>query len=285
MTDRLPNRDLMKLAVTATDWDASYLGSKYPAHVIRDTAAEIEGSMGMGLKHHEPKLDGSLTKPLRDNLNTLGRSLRPDYSPEQAQAWAFDVIKTLADLPPGILKRASADAIHAPIKFIGEVSATVREIADRYMEAGRTGIARLKEAEEAATRRVDGDDYPRSNADYSKALFRFHRELAARRHKVNSRDHGQRTDLYAWSRAQQIKMRDPLFVRCAPRTLSPDAVKAGVRHGWLEIRGDRLWETWCDKDRNLHHTELDPVDFPIEGVPMTEHERRAMGMVDEKGTL
>jgi hypothetical protein len=62
---------------------------------------------------------------LAKSLRSIGLRLRPDFSEDQARMWIASIVEALEDQPLRITLAAARDALHAPIRFPGEVHATI----------------------------------------------------------------------------------------------------------------------------------------------------------------
>jgi hypothetical protein len=144
-----PDRELARALLTADgdQLDRTYLATHYGAAIIRSTRQELERSQ-LSLQHHEPKLNGSLTKPLRDALCAIGAKIRPDLSADQASAWVEAMLLALSDLPPHVAAKAVARAIHLPFLYPSEVETKVRGLAGEHLDAIRRAIHRAQQLED-----------------------------------------------------------------------------------------------------------------------------------------
>ena len=151
-----PDRDLARAVMTATDWDARYAVTKHQPASIRATRVELERTATVSLRHHEPKLDGSLCATIKGYLSTIGAKIRPDLSPDQAMSWVNAMVIALSDLPPNVAHKATERALHVPFQFPSEVEVKLREFADEHMERMATAIRRLKAMEDEINRAIHG---------------------------------------------------------------------------------------------------------------------------------
>ena len=129
---------------------ASRLGTDAPA-CIEAAIAKIEHEMrpvprgDAGRKQWSDALD--------ERLRRLAVKVLPTAKPVDTQAWREALVDALADLPAMVALTAAKRAIHRPFRFIGEIEATIREIAaevqgerDRALAAFRRHRAEIQEA-------------------------------------------------------------------------------------------------------------------------------------------
>lgn len=145
-----PDPELARLLLQTAigdDLDYAYLGRKH-ASTARATREGLEQSL-VPLGQLEPKLDGSLTKPLHDHLCTIGAKIRPDLSSDQANAWVRALLVAFSDLPAHVAAKAARRALHIPFQFPSEVEAQIRELATEHMDRIRAAIGRARAVERA----------------------------------------------------------------------------------------------------------------------------------------
>jgi hypothetical protein len=249
----LPNRDLAKLAMTADDWDAAYLGSKYPGHVIADTAQQVELGLTVPLAHLEPKLDGSLAAPVKAHLHTIIAAINPSLSQEQVNTWVNATLIKLADLAPPVLKKATERALHCAFGFPGEVEGKVRELADEHLSKGKRAIARLKEAQEKASDTRTGG--------LCLTAFEFERQAFAKRRDATTPD--QIEECWAWERREMLKQGKTVQRLIAPMDRSD--ILRGERFGWLTQQDGQLIEHNMVDGKPVTYP-LDRDQFPVQGI-------------------
>ena len=142
------NQQLAIKAMDATDpWNAAFLVTQHSPATARATREELERSMTVSLKHYEPRLDGSLTKQLREQLVVIGTKVRPDFSADEANRWVHAMLVALSDLAPKIAVKALKRAVHHPFEFPGQVEVKVREFASDERSRWQMAISRLKAME------------------------------------------------------------------------------------------------------------------------------------------
>lgn len=66
-------------------------------------------------------------KTLAKIIRSIGLRLRPDFSEDQAHLWIASIVEALDDQSLRIALAAARDALHAPIRFPGEVHAVIVE--------------------------------------------------------------------------------------------------------------------------------------------------------------
>lgn len=145
-----PDRELARLLLTADGADLDYaaLARKHGALATRTTREELERSR-TPLSSYEPNLDGSLSSVPRKHLNTIGCAMRPDLSPDQAQAWVDAEMIKLSDLAPHVVAKATERALHVAFEFPSQVEAKVRELAQEHMDRINGAIGRARAVERA----------------------------------------------------------------------------------------------------------------------------------------
>lgn len=150
-----PDRELARALLQATgDMDWTSLGRKHGPGAVRATKAELERSL-TALSHYEPRLDGSLSRTIRDRLCTIGAKIRPDLSPDQATAWVDALMIALSDLPPHVSAKAVERAVHVPFEFPSQVETKVRELAQEHMDRITAAIQRCAAIEQALKEALD----------------------------------------------------------------------------------------------------------------------------------
>ena len=138
-----PDRELAKLALSATEWDSVEMARRFTStKVVRDTRDELERSK-TPLVTYEPRLDGSLSATVRAHLNTIGAAMRPDLSGDQAASWVNAMLIKLSDLPPNVAAKATERALHVAFEFPSQVEAKVRELAQEHIDRIDQAIRRM----------------------------------------------------------------------------------------------------------------------------------------------
>jgi hypothetical protein len=92
----------------------------------------------------EPHINGTYSAPIKADLAVIGQKVRPEFTEGQASGWVASVMIALSDLPPDALRKAAAEAIHTPFRFMNEVEGKLRELAEARVEAARTALRRLE---------------------------------------------------------------------------------------------------------------------------------------------
>jgi hypothetical protein len=127
------SRDLARALLATEDTDLPCLAKTYGMGTVAATREELVRSK-LSLLHYEPKLDGALSRRVRDYLCDIGTKIRPDLSPDQATAWVDAHLRGFADLPPHVVTKACERACHVAFLFPSEVDGKVRELAAEHME-------------------------------------------------------------------------------------------------------------------------------------------------------
>lgn len=136
-----PNRDLARLAMSPA-WDRDKAISEFGALDVAATTQEIERSL-TPLKSIEPGCVGEMSTKINQSLAMIGMKVRPEMPADQCRGWVNAVMVALSDLPPAILVRSAADAMHTCFEFLTNVEAKVREIAEARVETNRHALRRL----------------------------------------------------------------------------------------------------------------------------------------------
>lgn len=79
-----------------------------------------------------------------ERLNELAAKISPTMPADQGKVWRDAMTKALSDLPAFVALTAAQRAIHRPMKFMNEVEAVIREIAELITAERREAIWRLK---------------------------------------------------------------------------------------------------------------------------------------------
>jgi hypothetical protein len=137
------DRELARALLTATGdaLDYAYLARQHDSGTVHATKSELERSR-TPLAQMEPKLDGSLSRTLRDCLCTIGAKIRPDLSADQANQWVGALLVALSDLPHHVAAKAAQRALHVPFQFPSEVEAKVRDLAQEHLDRIEAAIRR-----------------------------------------------------------------------------------------------------------------------------------------------
>ncbi len=80
-----------------------------------------------------------------ERLRRLAVKIAPGMSVEQGKPWRDVMVDALSDLPGMVALTAAKRAIHRPMKFLNEVEAIVREIAQTVMLERKVARMRLDE--------------------------------------------------------------------------------------------------------------------------------------------
>ena len=83
-----PDKELARalLAAAGEEVDYEYLARQHGTATVQATKDELARSQ-LPLKQFETKLDGTLSRTVKDRLRVIGCAMRPDFSPDQANAW------------------------------------------------------------------------------------------------------------------------------------------------------------------------------------------------------
>ena len=138
-----PDKELARalLAAAGEEVDYEYLARQHGTATVQATKDELARSQ-LPLKQFETKLDGTLSRTVKDRLRVIGCAMRPDFSPDQANAWVDAILIKLADLPPTVLAKAAERAPHIAFQFPSEVETKLRELAHEHMERIDKAMAR-----------------------------------------------------------------------------------------------------------------------------------------------
>ena len=108
------------------------------------------------LRHHGGSMADALASPecqeLSDALGMIGRKVRPDFSEDQAVNWIGAMVLALADLPASTAIKATREALHKPVEFLGSVEQLIRAQADIIAERHRRALRNLRELQDALER-------------------------------------------------------------------------------------------------------------------------------------
>lgn len=84
-------------------------------------------------------------RAMDERLRRLAVKISPGMSVEQGKPWRDVMVDALSDLPAMVALTAAKRAIHRPMKFLNEVEAIVREIAQTVMLERKVARMRLDE--------------------------------------------------------------------------------------------------------------------------------------------
>lgn len=105
---------------------ASALGTDAPA-CIAAAIARIEHDLRPVPRDAESRKQWETA--IDERLRRLAVKVLPTATPAATQAWRDALVEALTDLPAMVALTAAKRAIHRAFRFIGEIEATVREIA------------------------------------------------------------------------------------------------------------------------------------------------------------
>lgn len=138
MTD--PNRDLMRLALTApgmidkADMTDSELAS---------TISAARNAIAPAKNGNEFERTASLTA-IEDALRPIGAKTMPTAAEEQGKAWLVAVAVALSDLPTRCVVQAARSAVHMVFRFPNEAEQAVRTMAEELVAKQERAIALLE---------------------------------------------------------------------------------------------------------------------------------------------
>jgi hypothetical protein len=92
----------------------------------------------------DPQQRAAWNLAMDERLRRLAVKIAPAMSPAQTELWRQVMVDALSDLPAMIALTAAKRAIHRPMKFLNEVEAIVREIADTVATERRLARRRLE---------------------------------------------------------------------------------------------------------------------------------------------
>lgn len=125
MNETTTSREIAR-AVLAWPFDPHVLAASTPRAAVETALANYRKAMipANRLTKAERQDD---QKALATLIRSIGLRLRPEFSEDQAQAWIASIVEALDDQPLRLALAAAREAVHAPIRFPGEVHPTILE--------------------------------------------------------------------------------------------------------------------------------------------------------------
>lgn len=90
-----------------------------------------------------------------ERLRRLAVKVLPTANDAATVEWRSAMVEALADLPAMVALTAAKRAIHRPFRFIGDIEAALREIADEIMDERRRRLATFERHRAAIDRALN----------------------------------------------------------------------------------------------------------------------------------
>lgn len=142
----------LSLHPSTTSRLAERLGGDAPA-CIDAAIAKIEHELRPVPADGENR--GEWAAALDERVRRLAVKVLPTAKPADTLEWRTAMVDALADLPAMISLTAAKLAIHRPFRFIGDIEATVREIAAELLEKREARLAAFHRHREAIERALN----------------------------------------------------------------------------------------------------------------------------------
>lgn len=155
-----------QLARAITDYgtDIEQLAIETPRAVIVTAIAGYEQSL-TPMREVQLAARADDIKTLSRAIGAIGNRIRPDFTPEQSQAWTASMVDALDQYPARIAIMAARDAKADPIRFPADVLEAIQARAERHLQSYRARLNRLR-------RMLRIHDHPPLLADERKAEAR-----------------------------------------------------------------------------------------------------------------